>query len=226
MAVDDGAGNPQVTELQLSVADIDYGNGRFVIVGNRWWTGLSYETTVFTSEDGNIWTYRPTMLASGFTSISFQNGQFMATTGGGGIYLSNDGVAWTTLKPEGGARFDNIAFKNGVYLARLLDSNATLYRSNNGADWTRAMLEGSTIFGVRRLISASGLFAIARSDGSLMTYHSARWSQSSIFHPTSGEKFKCGAVPVTRFSSCWFAGRAQQICLGDLALDRCRRCVC
>ena len=119
------------------LADIAWGNGRFVAVGNG--------GNVIVSTKGIDWMAAAVPANCQLRSISFGNGIFVAAgsftndrnvTGSGLVCVSSDGIHWEFGKnPEHESLFD-IACGNGVFIATGNAGRAFAYRSTNGLDWS------------------------------------------------------------------------------------------
>jgi hypothetical protein len=121
------------------LADVAYGNGKFVAVG----TGVG--TTVMVSEDAIHWTKIQSDVLKYCSVIAFGNGRFVV--GGSGYMASEDGIHWTKHDQNGDISdifslcFGAGKFVAGVALANdeTLNSNTAVWESTDGLSWVTTM---------------------------------------------------------------------------------------
>jgi hypothetical protein len=110
-------------------ADVAYGNGTFVSVGNE----------VFTSADGTNWTSRTRQVVPYVTGwgrpdlqgVTHGRDKFVAV-GNGVILTSADGAEWT-LRERPAAPLSSVAYGDGEFVA--VGGNGTILTSTDGLTW-------------------------------------------------------------------------------------------
>ena len=139
---------PQTVKVTDSLwqADITYGSGKFVLVGNK---GL-----ILYSTDGANWTKSISGITSSLRSVLFSNGRFITAGDNGIILYSSDGVTWTPtssgLSSTGNYSLQDLAYGNGQivgvgsYYERGNSWNVTYHgviiSSSDGVTWTQQTL--------------------------------------------------------------------------------------
>ena len=112
----------------FDLADITYGGGHFVAVGNTA-NGLP---AIMESTDGSAWT---AALSSGapsdLTTVAFGKGLYVAA-GSGAWFSSPDAVTWTALTPHPQAVHTDVVYGNGMFLAF---AGGTTVSSTDGKTW-------------------------------------------------------------------------------------------
>jgi hypothetical protein len=135
-----------------SVWDIEYGNDRFVAVG-EWFNDATGQWEAFseTSADGNAWVQSyvgPELVFAhsygdgGFPShLAYGNGLFIASGWSnavsgleGQILTSTDGLSWTPRETGTTNHLGPIAYGNGRFVAL---GGTTVAVSTNGVDWVQ-----------------------------------------------------------------------------------------
>lgn len=104
---------------------IDYGNGRYVVVGNK--GSIAY------SSDGTNWTMI-TVGKENIYDVKFLNGRFAAVFWGSTVGYSTDGINWTTHKSDVPIGTNGINWANGRYVT--VGESATISYSSDGINWT------------------------------------------------------------------------------------------
>ena len=104
---------------------IDYGNGRYVVVGNK--GSIAY------SSDGTNWTMI-TVGKENIYDVKFLNGRFTAVFWGSTVGYSTDGINWTTHKSDVPIGTNGINWANGRYVT--VGESATISYSSDGVNWT------------------------------------------------------------------------------------------
>lgn len=109
---------------------VTYGAGHFVAVT----ASSDGVNQVMTSPDGSTWSLAQSATSSGWRSIGFGNGLFVA----GGVHAimtSPDGTAWTSrTNPVASSDWRSIAYQNGIFVA--------VGDSGDGGTGNRAMYSG------------------------------------------------------------------------------------
>ena len=104
---------------------IAYGNGIYVVVGNK--GSIAY------SSDGTNWTMI-TVGKENIYDVKFLNGRFAAVFWGSTVGYSTDGINWTTHKSDVPIGTNGINWANGRYVT--VGESATISYSSNGINWT------------------------------------------------------------------------------------------
>lgn len=106
---------------------VAYGNGIFVVVGNK--------GVIQTSPDGTNWTVRTSGILHDLKGITFGNNMFVAVGDAVTIITSLDGINWVSRSSGttgwfGGIAFGGIAYGNGIFV---VDGSLV---SQDGIHWT------------------------------------------------------------------------------------------
>jgi uncharacterized repeat protein (TIGR02543 family) len=104
---------------------IAYGNGRYVVVGNKGSIAYSF--------DGTNWTMI-TVGKENIYDVKFLNGRFAAVFWGSTVGYSTDGINWTTHKSDVPIGTNGINWANGRYVT--VGESATISYSSDGINWT------------------------------------------------------------------------------------------
>lgn len=115
------------------LASVTFGNGQFVAVGHQWTVAgvppaINVESLVLTSANAQDWSRQNPASTNRLTSVSFENGQFIAT--GETVLTSPDGVTWTDRGPSLITLTNT--YGNGWHVR--VDGSSILI-STNGTDW-------------------------------------------------------------------------------------------
>lgn len=161
------------------LADVTFGNGRYVAVGH---TG-----TVLTSTDGTTWTLIDTGTSAWLQAVlwSAAHGRFIAVGNDGEITHSPDGLTWSPLRWEGARFLYGIAEGNGAIVA--VGDGATILRSvDGGTIWQRVRLDP-----VRDWLNdvgfAAGQFVAVGSQGIILTSPDGQvWTEQPRFQFDNG----------------------------------------
>jgi hypothetical protein len=136
---------------------IAFGNGLFVTVGNSGGSG-----TVWTSEDGFVWTSRTAASNDTWTNITYGNGLFVAVaisySAGGGIMTSPDGITWTLREGVGPGGFTDVTYGKGLFVAVKTGSPGTMVTSYDGFTWS----DQSTGISSLAVYYANGIFTTGK----------------------------------------------------------------
>ena len=136
---------------------IAFGNGLFVTVGNSGGSG-----TVWTSEDGFVWTSRTAASNDTWSNITYGNGLFVAVaisySAGGGIMTSPDGITWTLREGVGPGGFTDVTYGNGLFVAVKTGSPGTMVTSYDGFTWS----DQSTGISSLAVYYANGIFTTGK----------------------------------------------------------------
>jgi len=174
------------------MADMAFGNGKFVAVGAK---GKGC-----VSGDGTSWTAFTLNEADDFKAVKFGGNAFLALGAKGSVYKSSDGSKWDRLAGNSVTSYKQIVFGGGKFVA-VGDSGVSV--SANGKDWERKTgaknLTGVT-YGANRFVAVgdSGV-VISSADGNTWTDHSQN---------TGGELFTSVAFGGTTFIA---GGRTQGV---------------
>ncbi len=99
----------------------------------------STSTTVLVSTDGQTWTQRTVSGITGFNSVTYGEGQYIAVGKGTGgtfvVYSSGDGETWQKVNTAAPTKqLYGVAYGNGVFVA--VGLTGYLYVSDDGVNWT------------------------------------------------------------------------------------------
>ncbi len=99
----------------------------------------SNSTTVLVSTDGQTWTQRTVSGITGFNSVTYGEGQYIAVGKGTGgtfvVYSSGDGETWQKVNTAAPTKqLYGVAYGNGVFVA--VGLTGYLYVSDDGVNWT------------------------------------------------------------------------------------------
>src|SRR4030095_10704536 len=109
------------------LADVAYGNGRFVAVG----TGAG--KAVMTSTNGTNWQTIGTDMLRYCNSIAFGSDLFVGV--GTGIITSTDGLTWNAQTIDRDSELRSVCYGDGIFVA--VDYLGSVFTSTNGAYWSR-----------------------------------------------------------------------------------------
>lgn len=117
--------------------EVTYGNGTFVVVGDRY---PNPDATILTSSDGITWNNRSITTGKNTRGIAFANGLFVVTLNDGRIlYGTNANTynwtsAFTPVMSEGN-NLRGVTWNNGLWVA--VGNRGLLLTSTNAADWKK-----------------------------------------------------------------------------------------
>ncbi|MFQ2147420.1 hypothetical protein ACK33U_02225 [Aeromonas jandaei] len=116
----------QTTTDQVSIA---YGNGKFVILSKS-------HATIHWSADGLTWA-TATLPQTGYLSLAFGNGVFVAVGPNKGVAYSANGTAWTSasITSSGSWTTATVTFGNGVFVAASSGTAVEVAVSIDGVVW-------------------------------------------------------------------------------------------
>jgi len=146
------------TGISAGMADIAWGNGRFVAVGGKGATAFS--------TDGISWTAVPSGSDDDFKAVKYGDGAFMAIGVNGSVYTSSNGSSWEPKVRGHLMSYNQIAFGGGMYMA-VGDSGAII--SSDSKNWTKKYaanlrrLNGVT-YGDNKFVAVSATGQIFRSE--------------------------------------------------------------
>lgn len=150
------AASARVTGKQGFLRDLEFGAGRFLIVGDR---------SVQESADGAVWTDRSSTATNYFSSIVRGDGMFAAATTTG-IFKSEDGLDWTSVK-IGNFASVNLEYSSRGYL--LAGPGGMVGMSPDGIAWTTGFAGTenlSEIAATKGGFVAAGTDLVTSADGS------------------------------------------------------------
>ena len=178
---------PQTVNVPDSLwqADITFGSGKFVLVGNQ---GL-----ILYSANGTNWTKSISGVTSSLRSVLFSNGRFIAAGDNGTILYSSDGVTWTPASStESKDSLQDLAYGDGqiVGVGYYTEGSSWPYTyhgviisSLDGINWTKRSPSTGFLNGVSY---GSGRFVVTGDAGTVLSStDGATWSTESPF--TTGE---------------------------------------
>lgn len=126
-----------------SITGLVFGAGTFVAVGSA--GNASPQGFIMRSSYGSAWTdCTPTTASDAFVSVSYTNGQFIAATQTGSVYMSTDGgLSWSSpvVIPQY-SDIKKIVYGNGLYL---IVGDTSLVSTTDFNDFT-TLWEGNASF--------------------------------------------------------------------------------
>ncbi|WP_027626119.1 transglutaminase domain-containing protein [Clostridium lundense] len=148
------------------VKDITYGNGKYVIVGDK---GL-----LQTSTDRLNWKNINSNTQETIYKITFANGKFIAVGGKGILLTSEDGKNWTKSSINNKIDFLSISYYKGKYIA--IGSTHTIYVSEDLKSWQKVRTDidysnfvGQTIYKIaqsdKKIVIVDGGTIVTSVDG-------------------------------------------------------------
>lgn len=191
-------------QVQGYLADVTYGDGRFVAVGytlrsyastNGWdWVassnlnfalenvafgnGLfvgSYNNAITVSADGLQWTPQLVLTNTFMYRLAFANGQFLGL--GMDIVTSPDGSNWTQRLNAPEAVFQDAAFGNGITV--VIGDNANILTSQDATSWN--WISSGTDGNLRGIAHGRNRFVVAGNQGNVwISFDGIAWTK----HPT------------------------------------------
>ena len=105
----------QTSGVSVTLWDIVYGEGLFVVVGDG--------GTIITSPDGATWTTRASGVATHLHGIAYAD-SFVAVGDAGVVLMSEDGIAWGTISSQTTEDLWSVSASGGVYIA--VGDNSTI----------------------------------------------------------------------------------------------------
>lgn len=109
-----------------NLADVTYGDGRFVAVGDGGIAAFS--------GDGENWFSLPIPSGVDFNGVAYGNGLWVVAGDNNTAYISSDLESWTPVV-IGGVNIYDVEFANGKFYAGTL--NAGIMSSTDGVSWTQ-----------------------------------------------------------------------------------------
>lgn len=156
------------------------GGGQYVIAAGN--------NTLLVSTNAMDW--QPRAVPENFCDIVCGSNQWVAVTGGSGIFLSTDLLNWTNTNPSfipySGPCFGSVSFGEGKFVVGgawqpdQLNSlyGTVIYFSSNGVTWTAAALSGLNAFGeVKSSVFAAGQFVAVQARYFLRSTNGENWEK-------------------------------------------------
>ncbi len=163
----------RVHAISSRLADVEYGSGQFVSVGDL--------GSILTSPDGVAWTAQPTVVRTNLSAITYGGGAFVAVGDGGTILRSANGLVWSVAQQGIEVPLKSIAYGNGRFIAA--SSQGATFTSSDGSTW----IPGSVGFGIVSVNSitwGNGTFLVVGEDGTVATSEDGlMWSVRRIGLP-------------------------------------------
>jgi len=153
----------EVGPTGLPIVGANYGDGRFVAVGD---SGI-----VATSFDGQTWTQSADGSSDSFSSVAYGNGKFVAVNGR--IWSSPDGYEWTAQKVTTNA--NGVGFGNGIFIA--VGPNGTILTAKDGTQW--ATRTSGTTNHLTAVTGGDGTFVAVGVSTILTSTNGVIWSDRS-----------------------------------------------
>ena len=167
-AAEDLKWNMNLDEMTLSLGDICYGNGIFVVVGDN--------GTIKTSDDGIQWTSRNTGVRNILFDVSWGSDQFIAVGSSGIIMTSKDGAAWTVQK-SGTTKWLSCAIWNGKQYI-VIGEDGTFLSSSNGINWSKAQTDTSA--NLSSIVYNDGQYVAIADNNILLSLDGMHWTSEKL----------------------------------------------
>lgn len=155
---------PSLSGTAVWLVGVGFGNGRFVVVGDR--------GTILTSDDNGLtWTSRDSGTTTRLNAAAYGNGRWLVVGEQGTLLTSTDGTMWSTRPALGSGFLRALAFGRGQFL--LGGAGGALYSTADAVTFTllsfgtTSNIEGAAISpGHFFIVGSNGLRASATSLGS------------------------------------------------------------
>lgn len=137
----------QSTQYYMQVRAVDnVGNLGTPATSSNWTSSVGKFVTITyfyndasTSTDGTSWSNSTLPSNTGWHSITYANGKFVAVATSGVAAYSTDGVTWTSATMPSASSWISVTYGNGKFVAIGQSSTAAAY-STDGISWTAATL--------------------------------------------------------------------------------------
>jgi Cep192 domain 4 len=151
---------------------ISYGNGIFVAMGEP--------GALYTSPDGETWTWGSSGTSQSLRDVSYGGGTFVAVGEEGTILSSPDGVIWTGCNSGTGYHLNGVSYGEGIFVA--VGDEGAILASSDGLTWSAR--DSGTHQGINKIAFGKGIFVAAGRNGTLLASNDgAVWTpQSSGTH--------------------------------------------
>jgi uncharacterized delta-60 repeat protein len=154
---DELAWQPQASGTDAWLVGAGYGNGRFIVVGDR--------GVILTSDDkGATWTRRSSGTSTRLNAVAYGNGWWIAVGEQGVVLVSSDGITWAARPALGTGFLRALAFGQGKFL--IGGAGGALFSTSDGSNFapvaisTTANIEGVALSpGHVFLVGSNGLRA-------------------------------------------------------------------
>lgn len=145
-----------IGEINVYLSDLTYGNGKFVIIGDK--------GTILTSTDAISWTQQDSGTTIELQKIIFADNKFIILTKGGLILTSPDTIHWNKQTTESDNLF-SITFGSGKFVAT--GSMGIILTSTDGITWTKQV--SRTNYYLYKVVYANGQFITIGMRGTILT---------------------------------------------------------
>ena len=135
---------------------ISYGNGIFVAVGEP--------GALYTSSDGETWTWRSSGTNQSLRDVSYGGGTFVAVGKGGTILSSPDGVIWTGCNSGTGYDLNGVSYGGNTFVA--VGDGGAILASSDGFTWSAR--DSGTHQGLNKIAFGKDTFIAAGRNGTLL----------------------------------------------------------
>jgi hypothetical protein len=121
--------------------------------------------TLYTSSDGETWTWRSSGTSQSLKDVSYGGGIFLAVGEGGTILSSPDGVVWTPRNSGTGYDLNGVGYGQGTFVA--VGDQGTILTSPDGSTWAAG--DSGTHQGLKKVAYGSRTFVAVGGNGTLLT---------------------------------------------------------
>ena len=158
--------------------DITFGEGRFVAIADD-------NTTVAISLDGIVWDVTGTLNATGFNSVAYGAGKFVAVKAGdtNAVEYSTDGVSWAQDDMPANSTWTSVTFGTNVWVAVASDSNSGAV-SSDGATWIATTIgspDSNDPAGFQNVKYGQGVFLVTSTLNGQTGYQYVMKSENGIY---------------------------------------------
>ena len=136
---------------------IFHGNGIFVVVGEA--------GTLYTSSDGDTWTWRSSGTNRSLRDVAYGGGTFVAVGEGGTILTSADGLAWTPQHSGTGRDLHGVGYGSDTFVA--VGDRGSILTSPDGTTWT--VRDSGTHQLLKKVVYGSRIFVAVGGNGTILT---------------------------------------------------------
>jgi photosystem II stability/assembly factor-like uncharacterized protein len=114
---------PAIPDPHLTLWDVAYGNGNFMVVGDK-------GTILLSTDSGSTWARATSPTAANLKSIAFGAGRFVTVGDGGTVAATPDGVRWVTYTARSGVALASVRYLGATFVA--MGSDGSVLSSSDG----------------------------------------------------------------------------------------------